>query len=192
MYDDETDKLFFDYDIPIDTEFELSPVPGCPICDNPEINEETAPFFDSTIPLDELIEWIQRNYNITLSEEDCEEHCNHINGLYDEEMKERTKEDMKIIDSDIAKVVDEEDVIESTIRALYARRLFLEKTNEYGAEWVKVTQSLEKWVTLKLKKDKKIEDTPGTSITFGDLVGGNDDNNSGKADPAQTKPNKKH
>ena len=190
MYDDETDKLFFDYEIPIGREFELTPVSGCPICDNPEINEETAPFFDSTIPLDELIEWVQRNYNITLSEKDCEVHCTHIRAIYDDEMKQRAKDDMAIIDSDIPKVVNEEDVIESTIRGLYARKLYLEKTGDYGAEYIKVTQNLHKWVELKLKKEKKIEDTPGTSITFGDLVGGNNDNNSGKAGLIQTKPNK--
>jgi len=169
------DTLIFDFNIPIGTEFELLKIDNrCLICENEDVAKESAPFFFSETPTNELVSFMKEKYNLALLPEEIDEHRSHIRPIYDDELRDLAKRDLKLIESDIRSKINEEDVIESNIRSLNARRLVLEKTGEYGREWRDTTQTLHKWVELKLKKEKKIEDAPATKIFFGDLVGGED------------------
>lgn len=186
------DTLVYDFNIPLGTEFELiNDTPSsCPICKDRAIALESAPFFSSDIHVDQLIQFMQEKYNITLTPPEVRVHEGHIKPVYDEELRNIARRDFALIESEIIRKVNEEDVIESTIRALHGRRLTLEKTGEYGREWVSVVQVLNKWVELKLKMEKKIEDTPATKIFFSDLAQGEgmDENDTGKSKRISKEP----
>lgn len=163
------DTLLFEYNILTNTPFDIISEPSCIICQNKEVARESAKFFFSDIPSDILMNLMTEKFNMALTTQEIDCHKKHVKPVYDEELKTRAEEDFRLIESDIVKQVNGEDAVESTIRALQARRLMLEKTSDYGKEWINVCQTLHKWVELKFKKEKKIEDGPGVNVSFGDL-----------------------
>ncbi len=164
-----SDKMIFDHRILISTEFAINTVDTCKICQSVHA-KDSAPFFYSDVPTSKLIALMKEEYQMDVTKEDVEEHTNHIRPIYDTELQAKAEEEARIIESDIIKIVKSEDVIESTIKGLYARRLHLEKLRNYDKEWILVCQTLNKWVELKLKKEKKIDSATPLNISFGDLI----------------------
>ena len=185
------EEIMFDYNIQTTSMFNINVEsnPNCPICKNVDIAKESAPFFYSTIPNDVLVEFMKEKYGLDLIEKDIEEHRTHVKLLHDEELQRKISEDYDLIDGDKSKKTNDDTIIESSIRALYARRLFLEKKSEFGKEWLETTDKLKGWIELKLKKEKKIDDNPEFSVSFGDLLkldtddgGKNNDDDKGEKD----------
>lgn len=166
------ETLLFDYNVPINSTFEIQTElhPNCPICKRESIARESAPFFSANIPNEEIIEYLEESFKIVFIEKDVEEHKKHVKQLIDDELRAKINEDEYLIKGDSSSDVDDDSIIGSSIRALHARRLFLEKKGEYGKEWLDTTDKLKGWVELKLKKDKKIDDSGNFSVNFGDLM----------------------
>lgn len=166
------DTLLFDYTVPINSAFEIRTElnPECRICQHKSHAHDSAPFFAAEIPNDEMIEYMKESFGRDFTEEEIIEHRKHVCLLVDDELRNRINEDETLIKGDSESDVNDDSIIASSIRALHARRLFLEKKSDYGKEWLETTDKLKGWVELKLKKDKKIDDSNSFSVNFGDLM----------------------
>lgn len=170
-------KLNWDYNIPRTLSYSITHETGCMICENQDIAHYIAPFMTSGVPYDKVIQLIMLKFGIKVTEDVLAKHKNHIICTYipDGELEKRIMSDMRIIETDNTSTMDTNVVIESTIRGLNARRLFLEKTNTYGKEWTDIIQQLKQWTELKLKK---LGDLPSDDdVSAKDLIKIISDNN---------------
>ena len=165
-------KLNWDYNIPrsLTYGFRKRESEHCPICENMEIAHYTAPFTTSGVPFDDIARLILLRFGFEMPTMVIEKHKKHIICTYipDGELDKRIMEDMQIIETDTTSQIDMNVLIESTIRGLNARRLFLEKTATYGKEWTDIIQQLKQWAEIKLKKTGELPDDTG--VTMSDLI----------------------
>lgn len=181
------ETLLFDYEVPNHLEFDILKNPNCSICNSKDV-EETAPYFYSSVPNKLIIKMFKEDFNLIITEDEMIEHKKHLRQVIDSDVRKKAKVDFTLIESDITKVIDEDSVVESTIRALTAQRLYLEKQGLCDKEWLGVCQTLHKWVELKLKKEKKVEgDGAKFTFDFGDLFDNGEPNDVGDSD--ETKVN---
>jgi len=170
-----SDRLTWDYNVPINVNFTVIKDSECSICNSNIISlEDSAPFFFSNIPSDILIDFIYEEYNVNITEEEIIEHKKHIEkkNEKDNDIRNQANEQIKLIESDLPQIIKPEDAMESAIRSLYARKLYLEKTNDYATkEYMTIINSLKGWVEMKLKTENKIvENKESQGISLLDLI----------------------
>ena len=156
----ETNKLIWDYDIPQSLEYLIEPNDQCPICRNTGVKIWSAPFIVANIPYDQIYGVLEKYYGFIATPEMIDEHRKHIrvNIVTDAELEREFKEQMKLIESDTPIQIDEKQVLESLIRGLFARKLFLEKTQTYGKEYALITQQLKQAIELKLRMKDELKE----------------------------------
>lgn len=164
-------KLNWDYNIPrsLTYGFVKRDTINCSICENMEIAHYTAPFMSSGVPYDDIARLILLRFGMEIPEVVIGMHKDHIVCTYipDGELDRRIMEDMQIIETDTTSPIDMNILMESTIRGLNARRLYLEKTGTYGKEWTDIIQQLKQWTEIKLKKTGEL---PDDDISLKDLI----------------------
>jgi hypothetical protein len=161
-------KLEWDYNVPRCYAFKIKEDENCSICRNAIVSKWLSPFLISDIPYDKIISILKNEFNFDVTENILTDHKNHIEATYtgDDAIKKKAMEDIATIEADLVGKTNEEMVIESAIRSLYARKLFYEKTGTYDREYREILAELNKWVTLKAKmKDKIVDQTVRVSLS---------------------------
>lgn len=164
----DTKKLRWDYDIPTSIEYIVEVDENCEICKNSLVKDWSSEFIIGNIPYDQIIIALEKYFGFVCTPEMIINHKKHIrtNLITDSELIEESKEQMKLIESNIPRQINEKEALESLLQGLYSRKLFLEKSKEYGREYIFLTQQLKQAIELKLKmKDELKEDKERVSLT---------------------------
>lgn len=129
----------------------------CKICKNHAKLRNFNSYLSSNVPLTLLVN-LAKEWGFEFTEKEIQEHQGHILPLYDESVRDKIKEDVKSIRSELPTEIDSDLIINSTIRTLLARRLALEKNGETDEkEYYNVIDKLLKFSELKLKKEGKLQ-----------------------------------
>lgn len=180
-------ELYFDYNISRSIEFSFKKDDKCGICKNEALSRYIAPFASSQTPLEKVCELVNLKFGIIITPEDVITHRKHIRCVYktEEEIEEEALQDLAVIESDISGNIDEDKLIESQIRQLWADSLRYKQAGEFGKA-IQCSNQLHKWVVL--KKTLKKEMPQGEKnvmladiINIGDLKG-----KKGKVDGTKT------
>jgi hypothetical protein len=165
------DELEWKYNIPRSLRFVYNKVENCKICSNSEVNDWIDPYVVAGVPFSELKNILKEHFLFEIEENDIDGHKNHIKTKFygDDEIKNNIIEQIKQIESDIPRVIDEKQVLESSIRSLYARKLYLEKIGEYGFEYKTIVSQLKNFLELKLKMKGELVDE-NVRVSIADLV----------------------
>ena len=166
------EEIIWDFNVPRHLTFTVKMVSGCSLCEMDGLREWISPFVVARVPFDKMKLLIKENFNIdTITEHDFKEHLNHVKALVssDEQMKVKIAEDIKLIREAYGEDVNESYVIRDAIRGLQARKLYLEKTGDYGREYTDVLDKLNKFLTLRLKLKGELKEDR-ISFNLSDLV----------------------
>lgn len=129
----------------------------CKICKNHAELRNFNSYLSSDVPLDLLVK-LAKEWGFEFTEKEIQEHQGHILPLYDVDIRDKIKQDMKAIESELPIEVNTDLIINSTLRSLTARRLALEKNNETDSkEYATTIDKILKFSELKLKKDGKLQ-----------------------------------
>ena len=171
MLELETNKLIWEYDIPQSVSYFVNVDEECEICMNPMVRDWASPFIASRVQHDQLMTVMEKSFGFITTVEIIENHRKHIqaNILTDKEIQKEFHEQMKLIESDIPKQINEKQALESLIRGLYSRKLMLEKIRDYGKEYVVICQQLNRAIELKLKMKDELKE-PSEQQTLKDVI----------------------
>jgi predicted house-cleaning noncanonical NTP pyrophosphatase (MazG superfamily) len=171
MYENEVNKMIWDYDIPQSIDYLVEIHDNCEICKNTDVKDWSAPFIAANVNYDQIIKAIEKMFGFITTPEIIANHRTHIktNIVTDAEVKSSFKRQMELIESDTPKKIDEKVALESLIRGLYARKQFLEKTDQYGKEYIFNAQQLKQAIELKLKMKNELQE-PSERATLHDIV----------------------
>ena len=129
----------------------------CKICKNHSKLRNFNSYLSSDVPLDLLVK-LAKEWGFEFTEKEILAHQDHILPLYDEDIRDKIKKDMKAIESELPIEVNTDLVINSTLRTLMARRLALEKNGETESkEYATTIDKILKFSELKLKKEGKLQ-----------------------------------
>lgn len=156
----------WDYEVPTTLDFVFIGK-GCKICTHTVIATFSAPFLVAKVPYDKILSIIKERFEIEIPEEALIGHESHIRVSYesDEELKEKHIEDLKLIQSDATiKHINEEKVIDSCLRSLYAKMLLMQKEGRDTDDgYLMLLAELGKWADRKVKlKSNQTEDRKET------------------------------
>ena len=149
----------------------LKNIPSCPICQHDEFNAWSAPYFIAKVPSTKLIE-AAKEIELVLKDEHIIEHANHIKAipLIDKDIRTKAIDAMKLIESDLPEKIDEKQLLESNLRTLWGRRLYLEKTGNQGTkEYMDTISAIEKHIALKLKLKGEIDNSV-VNVSLADVI----------------------
>jgi len=166
------EEIVWDFNVPRHLEFTIKMESGCPLCETDGLREWISPFVVARVPFDKMKLLIKEKFNLdTITEHDLKEHLNHVKALVssDEQMKVKIAEDIKLIRESYGEDIIEGNVIRDAIRGLHARKLYLEKTGEYGREYTDILDKLNKFLTLRLKLKGELKEDKMT-FHIADLV----------------------
>lgn len=180
------DKLEWENNIPKNVSYLFTG--DCEICKNLAIAKITAPYFVGNVTTKEL-HILFDNINFPVTDDLINSHREHISATFnrDDKVEKTARKDMSLIESDLPKQIDEKIVIDSTLRGLYARRLYLEQKGKYDErEYKEIVAQLHNFTSLKLKMKGAIKDDDAP-LSIKDLIdpkilekiGKNENENSG-------------
>ena len=157
----------WDYEVPSALEF-IFVGKGCKICAHTVIATFSAPFLVAKVPYDKIIAIIKERFEIIIPEEALIVHEPHVRVSYesDEELKEKHIGDLKLIQSDSSmEQINEEKVIDSCLRSLYAKMLLMQKNGQDMEDgYLLLLAELGKWadrkVKLKINQPQDRKETP--------------------------------
>ncbi len=132
---------------------------SCPVCRHPQ-SRLISLFLINNITYEEIKSKIP---NIP-SFEILKNHKNHL-------LLERPEQEMSLVNSDSKINIDELGVTNSTIRALTARRMEIERDGLAGnEEHISVVDALYKWTRLKLEVNKRLGESKGNVTNIANII----------------------
>lgn len=157
----------WDYEVPSTLEFVFIGE-GCKICAQSVIAKFSAPFLVAKVPYNKIIAIIKERFEIDIPEEVLTAHESHVRVSYqtDEELKEKHIDDLRLIQSDaMMEQINEEKVIDSCLRSLYAKMLLMQKSGQDTEDsYLVLLAELGKWadrkVKLKMNEPEDKKETP--------------------------------
>ena len=161
----------WNYKIPKGVNIILDKKPSCPICRNDKFNLWSAPYIIAKVDTNKLIE-AAKDFDLIITPEIIISHRKHIDivPLIDENVRTNAKEAMKLIESDLPEKINEKQLLESNLKTLWGRRLYLEKEGlQNTKEYMDVIGAIEKHISLKLKMKGEIADST-VNISLSDII----------------------
>jgi hypothetical protein len=171
MLDSFETEFNWNYKVPKGVNFVLKNVPGCPICQHEEYNTWSAPYFIANVPSDRLIA-AAKEFKLVLKDEHIKEHAHHVKAtpLIDGDIRTKAIDTMKLIESDLPEQINEKQLLESNLKTLWGRRLYLEKSGQQDTkEYMDTINAIEKHIALKLKLKGEIDDSK-VNISLADVI----------------------
>jgi len=143
----------------------------CEICKDNKLALETAPYFVGDVGIEKMKLLLSLMNYPYATDEIIIEHKKHIKSEFmpDEVVANKINDDMVMISQDLPQKIDEEKVLESSIRGLYARKLYLEKTTDYGKEYREIVAQLHQFLALKYKVNGKMPEQ-GDKAKLSDII----------------------
>jgi len=166
----EADRLDWDYNVPKNVIFEYRNGENCPICQDNGIKSWISPYLVANVPSEKLIPIINKYFGVLLNNDIVNEHKTHIFCKHqaDDEVREKVEKEMRMIESDLPSKVNEDYLLESSLRSLYNRKLEMDSKGEYGKEYVMLIQQITKMIELKKKIKMQIPDS--ITVSLKDLI----------------------
>lgn len=189
MLEHELRKMEWDYNFPKTAVYGVNESETCPICKNTILREWIAPLICAKVEYNRINYLTEKYFNFTTTPEMIDVHAKHITVKfeYNKDVEDKAKEQMRLIESDLVIKIDEKAIIESTLRSLTARKLFLENEGNYGKEYRDIIYQLHRWTELKLKSKGELVDQT-MRVTLDDLISVNVGGNKDESQPVTEQP----
>lgn len=167
----EEDKLEWDYNIPKSLSYELIEDDNCYLCKDKALGIWTAKYLTANVPYDKILELIDIHFGDIVTREMLLEHKRHIriSFMLDTEIRNKAIDDIKKIESDLGAKVDEKKALESQIRSMYARKIYMESNGIYDKTYVEINKTLKSLIELKLKMKNELGDHQ-TKTSLEDII----------------------
>jgi len=173
-------ELLFEYNISLSESY-VKKKHGeiCTICTKDVLMSYISPYLVAGVPSDKILQLTKERFGTLFEDSDCfitvediNSHYNHFTtySAGDKETTDNAAKYQNILDSDRVQETDVDKIMESNIRSLEAQRLIMEQQGLYGSkEYSAVISQLFKFVELKMKKNKMIEEDK-KPISLSDLI----------------------